>query len=146
MELHIGLVFYSLLGGKKKGLYLDPWSSFSILLLCRCWFLPLLPMYVNVCLNCLGFYAIVITWYVNIDCFASFPRNSATRQGNSHYYYFTCILMLWNKKAWQISTKTLHWRTAATTTSGGYRIPASPFFNLSSDKTKCIESTIKAEC
>lgn len=53
--------------------------------------------------------------------------------------------MLWNKKAWQISTKTLHWRTAATTTSGGYRIPASPFFNLSSDKTKFIESTIKAE-
>lgn len=49
--------------------------------------------------------------------------------------------MLWNKKAWQISTETLHWRAAAATASGGYRISTPLFSNLSSNK-KCIKSTI----
>lgn len=102
-------------------------------LVCRCWFLPLLPMYVKLCLDCWGFYAIVRTWHVTIDCFASFPRDiGANRQEKS------CFLL-----------RSLCDETKALTGVQQQPQPAASAadnpLNLSSNYTKCI-ITKKAVC
>ena len=60
----------------------------------------------RMCLDCLGFYAIVRTWYVTIDCFASFPRDiSANRRENGYSFLSYMYRYAVKQKARQIPTR-----------------------------------------
>lgn len=107
------VVFHSLSGEKKQGLYLGQWSMFCMSLLCGLCFLPWLPTYVTMCLDGFGFYAIVRMWYVCIDCFACLPRAISANRKEMEMFAYMYIYAV-KQKAWQIPTWCF---TAVTTTT-----------------------------